>query len=122
MKKTSIVFTIIAASVILLNSCYRDSEEGLYRFVPANCDTTNVTYSGIIAPIVSGNCLGSTGSCHSNGTSFPLDTYTNLKSEANNLVGRITGVSGNIMPQSGRMDACKINQIKAWVNKGAPQN
>ena len=121
MKKISIIFTIIIAS-IFLNSCYRDSEESLYRFVPANCDTTNVTYSGIIAPIVSGNCLGSAGSCHSSGTSSPLDSFTNLKSKANDILGRITGESGNIMPQSGRMDACKINQIKAWVNKGAPQN
>ncbi len=120
MKRNIISLIIIFTGVFLFNSCYRDSEEGLYRFTLPNCDTTNVTYSGTISAIVQGNCLG--GSCHSTGGGAPnsFDTYAGLSSQANFLVGRLTGTTGAIMPASGKLDACKINQIKAWVNKGCP--
>ena len=122
MKKRSIIFSIIVAGIFLLNSCYRDSEEGLYRFVPANCDTTNVTYSGTISAIINANCA----SCHTGagaGGGYQLDSYAGIKVVADNgkLVNSITYVS-NGMPKTGKMDACRVNQIVAWVNKGAPNN
>ena len=122
MKKISIVFTIIVAVVLLLNSCYRDSEEGLYRFAPASCDTTNVTYSAVIIPILSANCL----SCHTGaGASggVQLDTYAGIKIVADNgtLVNSVTYVSKG-MPSSGKMDNCSVNKIVAWVNRGALNN
>ena len=124
MKKTSIIFTLIVASVFILSSCYRDSEEGLYRFVQSNCDTTNITYSGTISAIVSGNCLAS--KCH-NATDvaggYAFDTYAGLKVVVDNgkLVNSVTYTS-NGMPKTGKMPSCQVNQIVAWVNKGAPNN
>lgn len=119
MKKISIVFTIITATVLLLNSCYRDSEEGLYRFVPASCDTTNITYSGTVSAIISSNCL----SCHNTGSAnSEFTTYSQVFAKADRIKNRITGQSGNLMPQSGKMDNCSVNKIVAWVNKGAPNN
>jgi hypothetical protein len=120
MKKISIIFAIIIAS-ILLNSCYRDSEESLYRFT-TSCDTTNVTYSAVIIPILSANCL----SCHTGvGASgnVQLDTYAGVKTVADNgkLVNSVTYVSKG-MPTSGKMDNCSVNKIVAWVNKGALSN
>ncbi|MFZ4411846.1 MAG: hypothetical protein ACOYOV_02090 [Bacteroidales bacterium] len=121
MKKISIIFTIIIASVFL-NSCYRDSEEGLYRFVPAYCDTTNVAYASVISAIVSTNCL----SCHTGsgaGGGFALDTYAGMKAVVDNgkLIPSITSTS-KPMPKTGLMDNCSIKKITAWVNKGAPNN
>jgi len=122
MKRKILSLTLIVAGIFILSSCYRDSEEGLYRFAQASCDTTNVTYSGTISAIVAGNCLG--GSCHSTGGGAPysFDSYAGLSSQSSFLIGRLTGTTGNIMPQAGKLDACKINQIRAWVNQGAPNN
>ncbi|MFZ4399789.1 MAG: c-type cytochrome [Bacteroidales bacterium] len=122
MKKISIIFTIITASILLLNSCYRDSEESLYRFVPAYCDTTNVSFTAIISPIISANCI----SCHSGagaGGGYQLDSYAGVKAIADNgkLVNSVTYVS-NGMPRSGKMDNCNVNKIVAWVNRGALNN
>ena len=122
MKKALITLTLFIAITSLISSCYNDNEETLYRFVQPNCDTTNVTYSGTVSAIISGNCLGA--SCHSTGGSsgYYYDTYTGLKSQANNLAGRLTGQSGNLMPPTGKLGACQIDQIEAWVNEGAPNN
>ena len=122
MKKTSIIFTLIVATVFIFSSCYRDSEEGLYRFAQASCDTTNITYSGTVQAIIAGNCV----SCHS--TSNPsggwaLDSYAGIKVVVDNgkLVNSVTYV-GNGMPKTGKMPSCQVNQIVAWVHKGAPNN
>jgi mono/diheme cytochrome c family protein len=122
MKKRPIIFTIIIAVIFIFNSCYNDSEEALYRFVPANCDTTNVTYSGTVKAIIEGNCV----SCHTGagaGGGYQLDSYAGMKVVADNgkLVNSVTYVS-NGMPKAGKMDACRVNQIVAWVNQGAQNN
>ena len=122
MKKALITLTIFIAITSLISSCYNDNEETLYRFVQPNCDTTNVTYSGTISAIISSNCVG----CHTgtnNTSGIELDIYSNLKPYADNgkLVNCVTYTSDG-MPKTGKMDACKIDQIVAWVNKGAPNN
>jgi hypothetical protein len=119
MKKISILFMTILASVLLFSSCYRDSEEGLYRFVEAKCDTTNVTYSGTVSAIISANCL----SCHNTGSAnSEFTNYNQVFAKADRIKGRITGLGGSIMPQSGKMDNCSINKVVAWINKGALDN
>ena len=116
MKKIILIISIVFAISLMFNSCYKDSVEGLYRFT---CDTTNVTYSGTIQAIISTNCLG----CHDAGNSNgDFTTQALVASKGNAIVGRITGQTGNIMPQGGKLDDCSINKIKAWVNKGAPNN
>ncbi|MEI6823040.1 MAG: hypothetical protein WCL51_14000 [Bacteroidota bacterium] len=122
MKKTSIIFTLIVASVFILSSCYRDSEEGLYRFVQPVCDTTNITYSGTIQAIMAGNCV----TCHSTANpsgGWALDSYAGIKVVVDNgkLVNSVTYTS-NGMPKTGKMPSCQVNQIVAWVHKGAPNN
>jgi hypothetical protein len=119
MKKISILFLTIIASVFLFSRCYRDSEEGLYRFVPENCYTTNVTYSGTVSAIIAANCL----SCHNTGSAnSEFTNYAQVFAKADRIKGRITGLGGSIMPQTGKMDNCSINKIVSWVNKGAKDN
>ncbi len=119
MKKILVILTLIGIPLLIFTSCYRDSEEGLYRFVSSNCDTTNVNFSGTISAIISANCL----SCHNTGSAnTELTNYSQVFAKADLIKGRITGQNGNIMPQSGKMDNCSMNKIVNWVNKGALNN
>jgi hypothetical protein len=89
------------------------------------CDTTNVTYSGYIAPLLSANCVG----CHSGGApsgNILLNSHAGVQEVALNgrLLGAITWANGyQQMPKgSAKLSDCKINKIKAWINDGAPNN
>lgn len=91
----------------------------------SNCDTSSVSFSADIMPILSDFCV----SCHN--ASAPsggvvLNTYNGVKAVADNgrLVGSVFHMPGfSPMPPSGtRLDECKLNKIKAWVNAGAPAN
>lgn len=101
--------------VSLLTRCYYDSEEYLYGNVA--CDTANVTYSGVIAPIMSQNC----NSCHSGGSASAgvhTDSYTGLKTIADN--GKLKSTTNNgTMPPSGKMDGCTLEKLNNWLNNGA---
>lgn len=89
------------------------------------CNTSNVTYSGVIVPLIQNTCIG----CHS-GTApqggINLSTYAGVKAVVNNgkLMGSINHNAGFIaMPYGGnKMPQCNIDKIQAWVNAGAPQN
>ena len=87
----------------------------------ANCDTTGVSFSATVFPILKTNCTG----CHS-GTSpsagIDLNSYAAVKVQAANssLVGSITHTIGYIpMPsRTAYLSNCEISQIKAWVKEG----
>ena len=89
------------------------------------CNTTNVTYSGIVRPILQNNCLG----CHS-GTSpsgnIALNTYSQVLATVNDgsFNGSITQATGFTAMPLGlpALSACKIQQIQAWITAGAPNN
>ena len=90
------------------------------------CDTTGVTYSGYIAPLLTAYCVG----CHSG--AFPsdgilLNTHAGVKTVVldGRLLGAITWATGyNKMPQGSttKLSDCKINKVKAWINDGALNN
>lgn len=89
-----------------------------------DCDTSNVTFSGVIFPIIQNNCLG----CHSG--SFPsggidLSAYNGVQQVA--LDGRLFGAVNHLegftpMPQGGTLQDCEIDQLNIWINAGAPNN
>lgn len=94
------------------------------------CDTTQFTYSAIIAPIINTYCKG----CHvgsSAGAGVDLSTYQATQSEITANPGRLLGsiqwtapyTGTKQMPQgSGQLPACYITQIKKWVAAGSPNN
>ena len=89
------------------------------------CNTTNVSYSGFVAPLLTTYCIG----CHSGGApsgGITLNTHGGVQTVAQNgrLVGAITWASGyQPMPLgSAKLSDCNIEKIKAWVNDGAPNN
>jgi hypothetical protein len=89
----------------------------------AGCDSTNVTYTNSIAPIIQAWCLGChSGSNPANGLS--LETYDQVVACANSgrLMGAILQESGYYpMPKGGnKLSQCEINLFQKWINTGKP--
>ena len=113
---------IIFALALLINSCYYDNEEDLYLGGSA-CDTTNVTYTKSIAPVLSGYC----NSCHSGGNpggNIVTDNYTSVKTNITRIKGAINHYPGFLaMPQNGgKLSDCDLTKIDIWINQGMPNN
>jgi hypothetical protein len=122
MRKTVVILSVCLTS---LSSCYYDVEDQLYPPV-GSCDSSAVTYSGTVAPVLQSN--GCT-SCHSGGApsgNISLASYSDVRIVAQNgrLYGAISHTAGFApMPQGGnKMSDCTINKIKAWIDAGAPNN
>lgn len=90
------------------------------------CDTTNVSYSGYIAPLLSAYCVG----CHSGvnpSDNILLNSHAEVKEVALNgrLMGAITWADNyDRMPKGAttKLSDCKINKIKSWIKHGAQNN
>lgn len=88
----------------------------------SGCDTNVFTFSGAVLPIVQQFCTG----CHSGGSpsgGLSLQNYAEVVSAVDNenLYARVTS-SSDPMPPSGLMEACKIRQIKKWIDNGKLNN
>ena len=124
MKRYFLLFFIL--SVIFIVSCYYDSEEALYPIYSSSCDTTNVTFTGTIVPILSSNCLG----CHSNataagaGNNIRLENYADVVAKQPNITGSIkhTGTYSPMPKNGGNIKSCSITQFDIWVRIGMPNN
>jgi mono/diheme cytochrome c family protein len=120
---------LIISLLAILAGCYYDNEQELYPDEPA-CDTTNVTYSGNIYPIISENCFV----CHNSSTpqgNVLLKDYQTISAAAaipageyGSLYGAISHDPGNSpMPKNGtQLSDCKIKQVKVWIDAGRPNN
>lgn len=124
-SKNRIVLAIFSLFLVFsTSSCYYDNEEELYPN-PVACDTTNVTYSGTVTPILSENC----NSCH--GSTSPsagviTDNYADLQTIVENgkFVGAINHLDGySPMPKGGnKLSDCNLAKIEKWLDSGAPNN
>lgn len=109
--------------MLLLNACYYDNEEELYKdyYGDNKCDTAQVTWTTHIQAIVQGNCALS--GCHVAGGSAPgmLENYNNTMVIVNNgkLADRV--LVRKDMPPAGPLTDCQMKQIQAWINAGSPQ-
>jgi len=108
---------------VTLSSCYNDNYQDLYPSGP--CDTTQVTFSNDVWPVISAQCAG----CHSGSTpsgNIPLENYNDVVVVASNgtLLGSIRFDSGySPMPKGGaKLSSCTIAKIEKWVNDGTPNN
>jgi len=122
---------IIAGTIIALAGCYNDSYDKLYP-VPVTkgttntCDTTTISYTTDILPILNANCNSS--SCHASGGSsgynFSDTTVLHSSTVVQNIVNDInftpSGKGHNSMPYLGnKISQCDINKITRWVNLGS---
>ncbi len=112
--------------VIFIVSCYYDNEEALYPSYNSTCDTSNVTFSGTIAPILYNNCLA----CHSNaaalssGSNIRLENYADVVSQITTLIAAIkhTGPLSPMPKNGGKLKDCSLIQFDIWVRKGMLNN
>ncbi len=89
------------------------------------CDTTNVTYSGTIAPLIAAKCDG----CHGGATpSGGLDLTSHAVVNMVALDGRMAGAVQHeagyepMPPSGGMLPSCEVDQILLWIGEGAPNN
>ena len=122
--KQGIRLMLVGLLPLFLNACYYDSVQELYPN-PVGCDTTNVTFSGDVWPVISTNCTP----CHSGAApsgNIRLSNYDEIVIQANNgnLVGAITHAQGySPMPKGGnQLPACDITHIQVWIKAGTPNN
>jgi len=120
--KPTFIFVFLA---FFFSGCYYDNNDSVYPYYEANCDTSNVSYSLNINPVLIDRCV----SCHNaNNPSAGvlLDTYNGVKTVADNgrLWGSINHENGySAMPQDGnKLNSCSLGQIEAWINSGSPDN
>lgn len=120
----SILF-LFFLSIGVLSSCDTTSEEELLNDANFVCDTSNVSFSNTIQPLVSTNCQ----SCHNNRSQqggVNLEGYTNVKIYVDNgeFLGTIRHDPGfDPMPRgSSKLPNCDISKIETWINNGALDN
>ncbi|HNM24836.1 MAG TPA: hypothetical protein PKL15_05370 [Saprospiraceae bacterium] len=88
------------------------------------CDTSGVTYTAFVQPLVANYCLG----CHGNsnpGAGIKLTSYNEVKAcaQSGKFYNSIAWAPGySAMPQNGnQLSACYVSKIRAWVEAGMPQ-
>ncbi len=90
-----------------------------------DCDTADVTFSGVVNPIISAYCTG----CHgdvSPSASLSLTSYEDVAFAAANgsLMSSLYATDGYVLMPYGSspLPACRIEQIQIWVDAGAPND
>lgn len=112
---------LLGSLALIFAACSSENVEDLSD----DCKTREITYQSEMESLISSNCA--TAGCHvgPNGIGgLDLSTFNDVKQIAatGQLLGRVTGSNGNIMPPSGQLGQCEIKKITAWVQDGAPEN
>lgn len=127
-RALSAFIPIIFIIFVSLASCTSDNAETLYP--EGACDTTNVTFSGTVLPIIENNCF----ECHAGNPPSSgkyLGDYDAISAAAQipagqlgSLYGAITHNPDNLwMPlDRPKLSDCDISKIKAWIDAGTPDN
>ena len=106
-------------SSITLQQCYYDNRDDLY---PRPTDTldTIVTFKDDIQPFISGSCANSSG-CHAAGTNNPvLESHDQIVNHLDSI--EVRAIKDKTMPPSGPADQKALNDLKKWIDAGAPNN
>lgn len=111
-----------------INLIYRWINQGAQNTTNCanSCDTSNVTWSGIVNAIITNNCAGCHGAGSSSGVN--LSSYANVKTfldvaaNKTRFLNSVNYTSAKPMPPSGKMTVCKVRQVDIWVNAGYLNN
>ena len=114
---------ILLALIIWFISCENQNLEEL--FGKSDCDTTNVSYSEYVGPLIENHCF----TCHSDANliaPFSLEGYDNVNIRVNTgqLFGALNHQQGYQNMPRGRpkLPACDLSKINSWIRDGAPNN
>jgi hypothetical protein len=118
---TFVIFTLLAGTIFF--SCQSLNEEEL--FGNRDCDTSIVTYSESILPIIQNNCY----ECHSgtNPISFRnFEGYNNFEFyvSSGKVYGAVNHLSGfaNMPKDRNKLPDCELGKINKWIREGALNN
>ncbi len=118
-----LIFSILGVFSLFIISCEKDEILKVQQ-PTSSCDTVNITYKTTIEPIIIEKCQG----CHNNTTQrggINLEGYENIKASAisGELINSIEGsMSGYFYTFKDTNSSCEFLQLKAWINKGAPND
>jgi len=123
MKRLLVPVITIAIFLFFVVSCYYDNEEALYPSLNNSCDTTNVTFSATITPVLNSYCT----TCHSGSPpsgGITLTSYASVQAQASSgmLMNALNGKGVPIMPLSGSLPVCKIELFQIWIRNGMLNN
>ena len=114
---------MLSVGILLSTGCYYDNEEELYP--NSFCDTTNVTYSNSVEPIVMSKCA--IPGCHvaGGGGNGDFTVFANVASKVadGRFLASVKRQPGaRAMPESGPLPACDVQKIEIWIANGAQNN
>jgi hypothetical protein len=124
MKYKLVLATIVVGGIMFyLSGCAKESADRLSQ--GSTCDTTNVSYSKQILPILQDNCY----TCHQGSAAssgIDLSDFATLQAHVANgdLVSAVTH-NGKVTPmpyELPQLPSCEVNTIVAWVDQGALNN
>ncbi len=114
------LLAVFLFSGLLLSSCKGEDPK------PTTCDTTDVSFSGVILPIIEQNCFNG---CHSGSNpsgGFTLENYADVKVKVDDArLGGAVQRKDDFVPMPLNMDplpSCEVDQIVAWIDQGAKDN
>jgi hypothetical protein len=129
-KWTLIAAGMIGMGILLFDGCQKKSEDLLSGGPPGgpiSCDTTNVTYSGQVEPILRDNCYGCHGT-HNTGPSggILLEGYDQLLGyiKNSNFTNAVLQ-NGIVTPMpygKPKLNDCQLSIIFTWIGHGYPNN
>jgi hypothetical protein len=124
-RKILLLTVALSGALVYLAGCSKESEDHLQG--QTNCDTTNISYSLQVVPILRSNCYPCHGAGNTAGSGGnELATFGEQKVYADNgfLVGNVTHAPGYIGMPYGlpKLPACEMNTIVAWVHQGTKNN
>ncbi len=125
MNKKLWILGLAVSGLLVAVGCTKENAEDAYGPAPVTCDTTNVTYSGVVQPIIAAKCA--TSGCHlgAGASGWDLSNYHGVltSSEYGVLMPAINHTGPSPMPKGqAKLDDCSIAKIQKWVNDGAPNN
>ncbi|AHJ99050.1 hypothetical protein [Hymenobacter swuensis] len=118
---------LLLAGLLTTSACTYDSVEDLLGSAPLApaCDSTAVSFTGTIAPLLQQQCV----SCHNNALrngNVSLETYAQVQQVAadGRLLGVVTHAPGYpAMPQNQpQLATCDVARLRQWVRAGMPNN
>ena len=123
-KPVLLIFISMLSIPLLLTHCTYDNE--VEKYMDMACDTSNVTYSNTIQPILENNCY----TCHnaedasSIGGNIVLDNYQAVQEKATRILNAVQHAEGysNMPKGQPKLDECTIAKIRIWVEEGALNN
>ncbi len=131
--KRSVIIGLVCIAIIAINSCSNNKYDKLYPITTTQvvtCDTSTISYSKDIVPIVQNYCYTPGAGCHdaygAATSGYNFTTYAGIQgvSLSRLLLGDINWASGNNeMPKNAaKLSACDINKFTRWINQGALNN